>query len=352
MKTCIGCGVLLQTSNSNEIGYIVVNLENKLYCQRCFKITNYNELLTISNLSENNDLIFKKINYSQLIFYIVDITNFFSSLIFDIHQKLICENTYLIINKIDLLDRSINLNKVQVWVEKQLLRINLSVNKIILVSAINDYNLEQIANIILKSKKNAYFIGNVNSGKSMLLNNLQNKFNLKNKLTTSYYPATTLDLVPMKINPQQIIYDSPGYINETQIFYYVSNQDLKLFKSKKSIKCRTYQLQSEQTITVGSLIQFNFIEGSNSAFHFYFPNSIKFHRTKYQNANNIWQQQLLSPKLLNSNCNFEKISFDNLQQEIGLEISGLGWISFKTNGQVITIRKPEAVKITIINPLV
>ena len=41
MNKCIGCGVVLQNTDSNNDGY-VENLEHNL-CKRCFMIKNYNK---------------------------------------------------------------------------------------------------------------------------------------------------------------------------------------------------------------------------------------------------------------------------------------------------------------------
>ena len=53
MNKCIGCGAVLQSTDSNSVGY-VKNLDSRL-CERCFKIRNYGEY--ISAIKDENDFI-------------------------------------------------------------------------------------------------------------------------------------------------------------------------------------------------------------------------------------------------------------------------------------------------------
>ena len=48
---CMGCGATIQTENHEEIGYTPTSVltkmlekEEPVYCQRCFRLRNYNEL--------------------------------------------------------------------------------------------------------------------------------------------------------------------------------------------------------------------------------------------------------------------------------------------------------------------
>lgn len=47
---CMGCGAKIQTENHEEIGYTPTSVltkmlekEEPVYCQRCFRLRNYNE---------------------------------------------------------------------------------------------------------------------------------------------------------------------------------------------------------------------------------------------------------------------------------------------------------------------
>ena len=45
MTKCLGCGIKLQTSDKNKVGY--TPKENATMCERCFRLKNYNEFKEI-----------------------------------------------------------------------------------------------------------------------------------------------------------------------------------------------------------------------------------------------------------------------------------------------------------------
>ena len=66
MCKCIGCGVLLQNEDSNALGY-TRNILNK-FCERCFRINNYNDykfvvkdnadfINILTDINKTNDLV-------------------------------------------------------------------------------------------------------------------------------------------------------------------------------------------------------------------------------------------------------------------------------------------------------
>ena len=57
-KQCLGCGVILQTTNKDKIGYIPKNkLEDSNYCERCFQITHYNKSIIVPLKGINEKII-------------------------------------------------------------------------------------------------------------------------------------------------------------------------------------------------------------------------------------------------------------------------------------------------------
>ena len=73
IKRCSGCGAVLQTENSNLVGY-VPDLKFKI-CQRCHKLTNYGEVI-YSNVNKDNDKIIDIINKNKKhVFFLIDFLN-------------------------------------------------------------------------------------------------------------------------------------------------------------------------------------------------------------------------------------------------------------------------------------
>ena len=74
MCKCLGCGVVLQSLNIDDIGY-TKNIEKEL-CERCCRIRNYNEYKIVTK--ENNDFIeiLKNVNNTNdLVVLVVDLFN-------------------------------------------------------------------------------------------------------------------------------------------------------------------------------------------------------------------------------------------------------------------------------------
>ena len=62
MSKCIGCGVTLQNKDKNKVGYTPKEkITNNMYCERCFKINNYNTKF-ITKLDNINSYIISNIN--------------------------------------------------------------------------------------------------------------------------------------------------------------------------------------------------------------------------------------------------------------------------------------------------
>ena len=68
IKKCLGCGVSLQNTDEDALGY-TPNLDN-VYCKRCFRLKNYGEE-TLDYVKEEE--IFKRVNKSWgVVFFLID----------------------------------------------------------------------------------------------------------------------------------------------------------------------------------------------------------------------------------------------------------------------------------------
>ena len=160
MSKCLGCGITLQDTDKNGLGY-TPKLSND-YCERCFKTIHYNKEIKVDNI--DNDKIIKKINKLNLFtFYLTDFLSLEENI----------RNIY-----------------------------NIS-DEVIFISAKNNLYLNYLKNLI-NYYKEVIFCGETSSGKSTLINNL-----IGTNLTTSKYQNTTLDFIKIK-RDDYVIYDTPG----------------------------------------------------------------------------------------------------------------------------------------------
>ena len=76
---CLGCGVNLQTTNDKELGF-TQNINGK-YCERCFRIKNYNEYQKVDKSVKDFYRIIERINNTDdLVLLVVDIMSVGSEL--------------------------------------------------------------------------------------------------------------------------------------------------------------------------------------------------------------------------------------------------------------------------------
>ena len=58
-KKCLGCGSILQSENASKEGFVKLSVYDKSdYCERCFKIQHYGELLEILIVIRFHQLLF------------------------------------------------------------------------------------------------------------------------------------------------------------------------------------------------------------------------------------------------------------------------------------------------------
>ena len=111
---CHGCGVEIQTSDENEPGYAPKEALNRTspLCRRCFRLQHYGEFKIAKLKNEKFLEIIKSSNHEKcLVIYVIDIFNFYGSMIQDL-PKLINNPILIVINKIDLLPKSIRIERV------------------------------------------------------------------------------------------------------------------------------------------------------------------------------------------------------------------------------------------------
>lgn len=242
IKKCIGCGAEL-TTDEDKLGY-TKNIESNL-CMRCFNIKNYNKYEKVKCLKEIKTIIKDVKSTNDIIIFVVDIFNL-SNKIKEIVEYL-NNNVILCITKYDLVD--IDENKILNY-------LNINVLGTIVISSKNNYNLDNLMELIEKNKKsnNVYLLGYTNAGKSTLINKIiKNYSNNSYELTTSILPSTTIDYVKVNVNEKLSLIDTPGII-VSNIIDYLNEEEIKKIIPKEKIKAQIYQIKTEQIIMVENFL--------------------------------------------------------------------------------------------------
>lgn len=360
--SCIGCGIDIQTEDSTKQGYLPLSVVSKsidgnLICKRCFRLKHHNEVSDVELGAEDFYKLIKTLSKKDaLIVKVVDIFDFSGSWIEDV-TDIVGKNKdiVLVANKLDLLPKSVKEAKIKQWLYKMMKQKGVKVKDIIIISAIKNQGVEELARRLdeLRNKKDVYIVGATNVGKSTLINKLiELTTGDKNVITTSHFPGTTLDMIEIPLDKHTSIYDTPGIILDYDISHYLDANSLKVVLPKKEIKAKVFQLNEQQTLFFGGLCRMDFVSGKRQSFTIYVSNQLEIHRTKLENAENLFSKHLgtlLSPPYKNNLSIFKnpvKNSFKINNKKVDIVISGLGWITVNSDsGCFVDIVVPKDIEV-------
>ncbi|MCK0471630.1 ribosome biogenesis GTPase YqeH [Halalkalibacter sp. APA_J-10(15)] len=358
--TCVGCGIEIQTTEKNQLGYTPPSALEKdvVTCQRCFRLKHYNEVQDISLTDDD----FLKILHGlgerkALIVKIVDIFDFTGSWLPGLHRFVGNNDVLLVGNKVDLLPKSLNHNRLVNWMKKTAKDLGLRPVDVSLMSAEKGKGIEEVAEAInhYRSGRDVFIVGCTNVGKSTFINQLIKAYggDTEQLITTSHFPGTTLDMIDLPLDDGKTLYDTPGIINHHQMAHYVDSEELKVITPKKEIKPKVFQLNPEQTLFFGGLCRFDFAEGERSSFTCYLSNELMIHRTKKDKASSLYEQHLGELLVPPGPTSKEKLpplvksTFLVREEKMDIVFSGLGWVTVHGQNLRIEAYAPEGVNVSI-----
>ncbi|WAA10348.1 ribosome biogenesis GTPase YqeH [Fervidibacillus albus] len=360
---CIGCGVKLQTERPDKIGYTPKSSIGKelVLCKRCFRLKHYNEVQDVQLTDDDFLKILHRVGESDgLVVKIVDIFDFNGSWLPGIHRW-VRGDVLLLGNKMDLLPKSVNENKLIQWMRSEAKELGLKPVDVALVSAGKGYNIQKVIHLIeqYRNGRDVYVIGATNVGKSTFINRIIKEVSgEKQIITTSHFPGTTLDMIEIPLDDGKAIYDTPGIINHHQMAHFVSKADLKIITPKKEIKPKVFQLNERQTLFFGGLARFDYIKGGRHSFVCYLSNALPIHRTKLEKGDELYEThkgELLAPPSKEEIGNFppfDRHEFTIDEGKTDIVFSGLGWITVPEGGVTVAVYVPKGVRTFIRKSLI
>lgn len=346
---CVGCGAVIQTEDKNKIGYTPQSVLEKgletgeVYCQRCFRLRHYNEIQDVSLTDDDFLKLLNEIGQKNaLIVNVVDIFDFNGSLIPGLHRFVGNNPVLLVGNKVDVLPKSLKKTKLKQWMKERAHEEGLRPVDVLLTSAKRSDALDTLLEMIEKYRngRDVYIVGVTNVGKSTLINQIiQKTSDVKDLITTSKFPGTTLDKIEIPLDDGHSLIDTPGIIHRHQMAHYLGDKDLKIIAPQKEIKPKVYQLNSGQTLFLGGLARFDFIQGEKSSFTVFVANNLVIHRTKLEKADQFYEKhvgELLQPPREDETNDFpELVRFEfSIKEKTDIVFAGLGWITVKDPGVV------------------
>lgn len=348
---CIGCGATIQTENPDEIGYLPQSALNKgiekgeFYCQRCFKLRHYNQL---QDLDIDDDVFLNKLgeiaNDDAFVVLVVDIFDVEGSLISGLHRFIGNQPFIIAANKFDLLPKVTRKSKVKDWIRQTVNRHGLYPEDIVLTYGTKRAGIYSLAEKIEEviSDRNVYIVGVTNVGKSTLINQLIGYYGGdKEVITTSNHPGTTLDLIQIPLTDAHAIIDTPGIIRRTQLAHHLSRSDNQSVLPSKPIKPKTFQLNEGQTIFLAGVGRVDLVQSDveKTAMTFYISTDLYLHRTKTENADELYQKhvgEMLAPPSKDYAEEYPELVEQTftLDQTQDISITGLGWLTVNAKAEI------------------
>ncbi|RAL25816.1 ribosome biogenesis GTPase YqeH [Thermoflavimicrobium daqui] len=354
---CDGCGIILQTKNPSQLGYVPVQALEKrdeIYCRRCYRIRHYNE---IAPINQDPSVYLQKLdeiaNTRSLVVQVVDLFDFSGSWISGIHRHIGKNPLLLLANKIDLFPRSTKWGRLKEWLRKYANELGVKPVDIILCSANKGVHIDTAIAAIEKYRegRDVYIVGTTNAGKSTLINRiLKEVAGLDAIITTSPYPGTTLDAIRIPLDDGKAIIDTPGIVRKDRLSEWVCPTDLHVIMPKNTLNPRIYQLKEKQTLFFGGLARMDYLTGGRQSFVCYVSNHLYVHRTKVDSADEFLAKhhgKMLSPPKDPAQLppwKKHRIALSGKEKQ-DVVISGLGWIACGKEKGLLDVWAPEGIQV-------
>ena len=321
-KRCIGCGAILQNNDSQALGYVPdLSMD---YCQRCFRLSHYDKHENYSDITANQDLTALE-SLEGIFVWIVDVIDLetsFNSLFIDFFRN---RNFMVLVNKCDLLPKTVTEAKISNYVRDRLEILNLHPMDILIRGKSRTFR-EEFISLLESKQKDIIFTGIANVGKSTVINELLGQ----QLLTVNRNPSTTLSVNRIDAD-FAVLYDTVGLVARESVQSYLASGALKKVVPDSRINPVIYQLTGSQCLSIGGLVRIDLHDCQNVTAVLYCSNLLDIHRGKQENGDRLWQKHYkkeLTP-VLKGVGRFEsmkKTTVDFSSEKKDICIAGLGWL--------------------------
>ncbi|MBP3891185.1 MAG: ribosome biogenesis GTPase YqeH [Solobacterium sp.] len=348
MSHCKGCGIPLQSTNPNGLGY--TPKENTEYCQRCFRLRHYDDVMYSMKQGIPKEEVLDAIQKMDgKIIWVLDAFDLEASMIPGMHRHLADKEILAVLSKRDLLPNDVPHQKIAEAVFARFEEYGIPVQELRFTSSKSKEGIQELRELLINDKAQTFiFMGRANSGKSTLINQLLEE----DQITSSHYPGTTLDTIQIEKFNKTFI-DTPGIESENSMLLAVEDEYLKEIIPSKEIKPQIYQLDKDQSFAIGGLARIDLYGCKNCSIVFYVSERLKLHRGKLENAKELWDNhygELLRPIPMEKD--FKSYRIGQEKEKIDIVIDGLGWCCISGSYNHLEVFAPSKVIVTFRKALI
>ena len=358
---CYHCGVILQTENPDEPGYITKSvIEGKKqvlipYCNNC-----YESMITLNgsvlDQQVDNDILKvldDAVATDALIVWVVDLFSFNGTLNPDLIKKLRKQKVWVVGTKRDLFPRGIKDAVFARYIDERFTEAGLKPTAIRIVGAGDGQDAVDLFKELNEAREahDIYMIGKITSGKTSLINKFLKVYENKSKrpVNSQVYEGTSVKVLEMPLSRSSSFFELPGLSQNASAIGLVEKDVLKYIVPKKQVKVSPKLMITGDTLIVGSIAAFSVIEGKPTTYRLYTAEGVESRKIATKDANKLFIENLskrflrpVSDRLVTfSDFDMFEYEVEDDNQEHDISIEGLGWIQFTGRGQIIRVALPK-----------
>ncbi len=275
INSCIGCGASLQTNNENLAGY--VKSTEQPFCMNCFRLMHYGKAEhhfhpdSLPNFHKNALIV------------VVSSVLYLDTLLTSSVKRL--GETYKIvylINQIDLLPDATSKNFLLGKIQKRFKEFRVSFEDIVLMSAKNKYDIDNLKNYLRTSKYNdVYLIGLQNSGKTTIFKALTG-----NKDALAMPKAALTQTILSDQFDGINLFDTPGLYQSGYLHEFFDYEQYKDLLPSAQFKPRNGILKKDDALAIAGLVGIVVLKGETTSV-LYASDYIKHHVTNSEKVLSI-----------------------------------------------------------------